>query len=220
MRRIGFAAGVVDYYCVGTAVNILSASYAAVTRSAADGLLSFLTSFACLLLIVAYHMRWWSRTGFMTPGERLMGRVRVDGEKRWTNPYGVNRIGLLIPLWLFFVVVVNTLEAAFDPVFAAALTIPSVLLRAVLVALAIAGAVAAGAGRAGAGFVSVAYLAYWGLANFMPHPAGPQYDSAARAVGMSGLGLALVLALSLLVYARLQARHVPSAMESLPEPST
>lgn len=60
----------------------------------------YITNIFLLLVVIgsviAYHSRIADRVVWLTPGELIAGRDRLDNQKAWKNPYGTNRWGLFL----------------------------------------------------------------------------------------------------------------------------
>lgn len=212
MKRYAIMAALIDFYCAGALSNWVAAIFAASTKSAADSTVFLIIGFILFLVILKYHYTWWSGTPHLSPGERLVGRVVRDGQKHWENPYGVTRAGLFIVLWLFFVLVGNTFEAAFDPQLVTTLSLPNLAVRGAFLVWVISAAVAAGAGEPLSGLVPAFYFLVFGLGNYSTAMSGSPLASGMWILGHFGLIMTVATAVVSLAYHRILVRRVPARL--------
>lgn len=127
---------------------------------------------ATLMGISLYYLILHTMIPWLTPGERLAGRIFEGGKKIWVNPYGRNR-------WFLFLVIILDLTLVSDN-----LDLPGAmgqsflrfLLSAALLIILSFGAVMAGKRNTGMLWMTVPAAACL----FLPHPpnklAGPLFD--------------------------------------------
>lgn len=110
-------AGVIDFFIYAT---ILSACMALYSSLMGEHILStgqyafvpyIILVFGIVVFCIAYYLSFGSKIKWLSYGEQIVGRVLIDGTKKWNNPYGVNRIGLFVLIFIQLIVVGNNFDS-------------------------------------------------------------------------------------------------------------
>jgi hypothetical protein len=179
-------AAVIDFYYLAMAVGFVASLVVSVTRvNVIAPLHTMLFLLLDLAIVVVYHTVVSPKAPLLTLGEVIAGRIRENGNKRWTNPYCRNRSGIVAYMFTSLILYGNS----FDAVFAG--TVPSTTgtiftgLRITLVSL---GFILIGKGRIGGVFIPAALMLFGPLLS-MVQRSGSRLASITMTVNMI-LGLA------------------------------
>ncbi len=185
----GTLAAFIDFYCIQMVVGlIINLVVAFVGTNALPGYLSFIILLIDLVLVVVYHSTLASRTTLLSLGERIAGRIRIDREKKWINPYCKNRIGLYIFAFVVLILYGNSFDALFEGV------VPEIgvaIGKAIGVALMLIGLIWAGKGRIQAILIPVIVLIFGAVMLLLR--SGTRLDTVAAYiyVAISAVGIAI-----------------------------
>lgn len=187
-------AGIADAYTfiiVAGGVEALAGTL--LRRPIPVGLIALVAA-AIIAFAIAYHVAASAMAPFLTPGERMFGRVRTPQGKEWRNPYQMNRAPWFILTFLTLIVAGNT----WDRLSLGAIYELSIVAgKALMVAVLLGGLMMIGSGRRiGAIAVAAIYVISSASLQFQP----PENLSPSLVSGLSAFGYAIAAATLILAW--------------------
>lgn len=138
-------AAFIDFYCIPMVIGlVLNIIVAVVGKSIVQWYFPIILLVVDLALVIAYHAALSGKARILTLGELMSGRIRVNGEKKWINPYCRNRAVLYVFAFIVLILYGNSFDSLFE---GAIPSLPSSISKAIGVILAIAGLVLAARGK-------------------------------------------------------------------------
>ncbi len=207
-RGYVFLAAIADFYFVSLAAGAVAAQYVAATRRPLPLGIAIVSTVVAFISSPVYHLRFARRTSWLSPGERMHGRVVVDGVKQWTNPWLTNRWAMFSLNLLALVLLGNAWDGLVEGR-------PTDLIQSVLSALYVllvaVGLVALGQGQSG-GAIGPALLYFVSAAAIFsaaPASAAPQ---SVRGIALVFVALGLLHILVIVLYDRTRRRRRLAAL--------
>jgi hypothetical protein len=217
-NRRGYAllAGGADFYFLALCLGAIGAFYVATAGRPLPLGAVFVVPLVALISSVAYHVTFARRTRWLSPGERMHGRIIADGAKHWTNPWRRNRWAMFSLNRLALVLLGNTWDGLAE---GRPANVVQAIVSALYVLLVALGLVALGQGRAGGALgVGLLYLALTGATLYAaPMSADPQ---AVRQFSLVFVALGLLHLLVVAQYVRARRRAQTAASGQTPAPDT
>jgi hypothetical protein len=200
-------AGIADVYFSALCLGAAAALFVATLGKPLPLGVVFLFIPVTIISSVVYHLRFASRTRWLSPGERMHGRVVTEGVKQWANPWRTNRWALVALNLLALILVANTWDGLAEGRPSTVVQAIGTSLFVLLVAL---GLVGLGQGRPAGVFAPLLlYGATAGAAGYAARLTGNAETIQEFALGLMMLGGVHVLVVAFYVYRRRRAeRHV------------
>lgn len=206
-------AGIADVYFSALCLGLPAAFFVATEQKPLPLGVVILFVPVTIISSVVYHLRFASRTTWLSPGERMHGRIVAEGVKQWTNPWRTNRWALFALNLLALILISNTWDGLAE---GRPSTVGQVIAMSLLVLLVALGLVALGQGRPVGVFAPILlYGATAGAAVYGGRVVGNPEAIRKFALGLVLLGGVHVLVVGFYVYRRRRAkRHVEVAMRT------
>jgi len=201
-RRFSWGAGIADTYTTASVIGVVPALYVATFHRPVSFWEPCLLLFIILALIILYHTWLAKRTTFLSPGERMMGRILVDGQKQWLNLFGINRSGLFTLFFFSLMLIGNSWDNVTDKAVYQFFTYPRILWSFLKVCMLLLGLTFVGSGRMKGGFFIVAFYILTGIGIFLEPPPANFPMVIARGLGVFNLVMAFIAGFILLWYKR------------------
>lgn len=201
-RRFSWGAGIADTYIIASVIGVVPALFVATFHRPVPLWEPCLGLFIVLALIILYHTRLGKMTTFLSPGERMMGRILLDGQKQWSNPFGINRSGLFALFFFSLMLIGNTWDNTSDKTAYQLYTYPHIIVSFLKVCILLVGLTLVGSGRMKGGFLIVVFYVLGGISLFLAPPPPNIPVVIIRGVSVFYLVMAFFAGLILLWYKR------------------